>query len=144
MEQKLQITIKDDTMKVVQIVDQKEHELANRNFQDHEWNKMIDAFQSTFIRPKTFAFTEIDWWVAVNEFGRGNWTRNFYKLVVSYPNGFKYKFRTFKEFNDVFGMKFHKETTFDQFKETMKRIHDELKTDQDPAFNVYQSEFDVS
>jgi hypothetical protein len=144
MEQTLKIKIKDDQITLLQVVDQKEHELANRSFHDGEWNKMVDAFRSTFVQPKTFAFTEIDWWVAVDEHGRGNWKKNFYKLVVKYKNGFTYKIKSFNEFNNVFGMKFQRDTTFDQFKETMKRIHDELKTDQDPEFNIVQSEFDVS
>ena len=144
MEQELKIVIKDENIILTQKHDGKRHEIANRSFKQNEWNKMINAFQTTFIQPKTFAFTEIDWWVAVDGFGRGNWTRNFYKLVVTYENGFQYKFRTFQEINAIFGMKFKKDTTFHDFKITMKRIHAELKNEEDPAFNIGQTEFDVS
>lgn len=144
MEQTLKIEIKADKVKLVQIVDKKEYELANRSFKDSEWNKMIDAFRSTFIQPKTWGFSEMDWWVAVDEHGRGNWSQNFYKIVVKYECGFKYKFRKWNDFNNIFGTFFNHKTKFEDFEDQMKRLHKLQSDDLDPAFNCSQSEFDVS
>ena len=52
MEQELKIVIKDENIVLTQKHDGKRHEIANRSFKQNEWNKMINAFQTTFIQPK--------------------------------------------------------------------------------------------
>tara|TARA_R100000742_G_C4223868_1_gene46960 strand:- start:216 stop:650 length:435 start_codon:yes stop_codon:yes gene_type:complete len=144
MDRTLKIEILADTIRLFQIVDQKEYELANRSFKENEWNKMIEAFRSTFIQPKIWGFSEIDWWVAVDDRGRGNYSRNFYKIVVNYECGFKYKFKSWKDFNDIFGTFFDQQTKFEDFYRQMEKLHTLQSGDLDPAFECSQSEFDVS
>lgn len=144
MDQTLKIKIKDDQITLLQVVDQKEHELANRSFESLEWNKMIEAFRTTFNQPKTWGFNEIDWWVAVDGHGRGNWTTNFYKIVVKYDSGFEYKFKNWNDFNDIFGTFFNQKTKFQDFNRQMEKLHELQSSDLDPEFKCSQSEFDVS
>ena len=143
MDQNLEIKVTDGNIKVMC----GDHEMANRNFEMSEWNKMMEFFQTSFNAPEQpFSYSEIDWWVSVDQHGRGNWKRGFYKIIVNYKNGFKYKFKNFKQFNQVFGTSFNESTKFENFKSLMiKRSGSLCKNgsiaDQE---NIVQSEFDVS
>lgn len=133
MEQNLEIKVTDGNIKVMC----GDHEMASRKFEMTEWHKMMHSFKTSFDIPSPFSFTEIDWWVATDDQARGNWKRNFYKIIVNYKNGFQYKFRSWIEFNDVFGTSFSDSTTFEGFKKLIKK-----KNVNDCV--VVQSEFDVS
>lgn len=133
MDQNLEIKVTDGNIKVMC----GDHEMANRKFEMTEWHKMMHSFNTSFDIPSPFSFTEIDWWVATDDQGRGNWKTNFYKIIVNYENGFQYKFRSWNEFNDVFGTSFSDSTHFLVFKNLIKK-----KNVNDCV--VVQSEFDVS